>query len=76
VSTRADTSGTATDDSQFTATQQQLASWLAQRDKIAKQIEGLVEGAEFGGQDVNEQQAKSLTARADALIQEVRQAAG
>lgn len=76
VSTKGVSSGSADNDAQFTATQRQLASWLSQRDSLAKQIEGLVEGAEFGGQSVNEQRAKSLTYQAHALLTEVHQAAG
>ena len=75
VSTRALASDSAGD-----ATYTQLESWLAtiggQRDALAAQISGLLEGAEFGGQAVNEQQAKSLTAQAWALISEAQTKAG
>jgi hypothetical protein len=76
VSTRGVSSGTADDDAEFTATQRQLASWLSQRDRLAGRMELLVEGAEFGKRPVNERQAKSLTAQADALIAEVHRSAG
>ncbi|MGZ4442309.1 MAG: hypothetical protein ACXVXC_04045 [Nocardioidaceae bacterium] len=75
VSTKGITSGGATDDSQFTATEQQLQSWLSERDHLAGQMQGLIEGAEFGGQALDQQQAASLTQQADALIARVRRAA-
>jgi hypothetical protein len=58
------------------ATYTDLENWLAniggRRDKLAGQISGLLEGAAFGGQAVNAQQAKNLTAQAWALIQEAQ----
>jgi hypothetical protein len=75
VATRGVTSGSATDDSKFTATQQQLATWLSERDDLAGRINAQIEGAEFGGRAVDERQAKALTDQADALVAQVQQAA-
>jgi hypothetical protein len=75
VSTRGITSGTATTDTQYEATQAQLGSWLARRDTLAGQISQLLAAAETGGQAINEQQAKQLTDQAWALIGQVEQAA-
>ena len=55
-------------DSTYTQLEAQIAAWTAQRDDIAAQMKALLEGAEFGGQAIDEKQAKSLIAQAQSLI--------
>jgi hypothetical protein len=46
----------------------QIASWTAQRDALTAQIKAMLEGAEFGGLAINEQQAKQIIAAGNALL--------
>ncbi len=55
-------------DSTYTQLEAQIAARTAQRDDIAAQMKALLEGAEFGGQAIDEKQAKSLIAQAQSLI--------
>ena len=75
ISTRA-LQSTSTNDSTFTKLEAQLATWTAQRDSLAAQMKALLEGVEFGGQAINEKQARSLIAQADSLIQQAANLAG
>jgi hypothetical protein len=59
---------TSVNDATYTQLEGQIASWTATRDNLAAQMKALLEGAEFGGQAINEQQAKSLISRAQNLI--------
>jgi len=67
VSTHAIESNTA-GDSTYTNLENQLLSLTAQRNVLAAQIIGLLEGAEFNGQPINVHQAHSLIAQAQALL--------
>ncbi len=75
VSTAGVMSGDSTDDSAYTATDAQLNAWAAQRDALAAQIGGMLNGAEFGGLAISEGGARHLIAEANALIAEVEAAA-
>ncbi len=68
ASTGALASGSSTGDSKYTATEAKISSLTAQRDDLAQQIQGVLDGAEFGGQPLNERQALSLSIQAGALI--------
>ena len=57
-------------DSTYTQLEAQIASWTVQRDNIASQMKALLEGAEFGGQAIDEKQAKSLISQAQSLTSE------
>jgi hypothetical protein len=70
ASTRAIESGSSTDDSTYTNLEDQLISLTNERDALAAEMIGLLEGAEFGGQPISEQQAQSLAAQGQALIAE------
>jgi hypothetical protein len=70
ASTRAIVSGSASDDSTYTNVENQLASLISERDSLAAQMLSLLEGAEFGGLSISEQQAQSLVAQGQALIAE------
>jgi hypothetical protein len=59
---------TSTNDSTYTQLEAQIAAWTAQRDNIASQMQAMLEGAEFSGQAIDEQQAKSLISQAQSLI--------
>ena len=58
-------------DTTYTNLENQLASFGNQRDALGAQMIGLLEGATFGGQSINEQQAKSLIAQGQALLNQV-----
>jgi hypothetical protein len=45
-----------------------IASWTIQRDALAAQIKTMLEGAEFGGLAINEQQAKQLISASETLL--------
>ena len=45
-----------------------IASWTDQRDALTAQIKTMLEGAEFGGLAINEQQAKKIIAAGNALL--------
>ena len=68
ISTQALESGSATDDSTYTALENQLMSITNQRNAIAGQMIQLLEGAAFNDQSLNEQQAKDLIDQSQALL--------
>jgi arylsulfatase A-like enzyme len=70
ASTRAIVSGSSSDDSTYTNLENQLAALISERDSLAAEMLSLLEGAEFGGQPISEQQAESLVSQAEALIAE------
>jgi hypothetical protein len=70
ASTRAMESGSASDDSTYSALENQLASLISRRDALAGQMIKLLEGAEFSGQSISEGQAQSLVAQGQALLQQ------
>jgi hypothetical protein len=74
ASTKALASGSANDDTTYTATENELASLGAQRDALAAQMIGLLEGAEFAGQPITQQQVKTLKAQAQALLDKAQMA--
>ena len=45
-----------------------IASWTSQRDALASQIKSILEGAEFSGLSINEQQAKQLISDSQTLL--------
>jgi hypothetical protein len=45
-----------------------IASWTTQRDALAAQIKTMLEGAEFGGVAINEQQAMQLISASQTLL--------
>lgn len=71
VSSRALASGSATDDSTYTALESEIAGWTSQRDALAGQIKAILEGAEFGGAAITQQKAKALASQAQSLIDAV-----
>jgi len=61
----------ASGDSTYIQLENQLISFNGQRDALASQMIGLLEGAEFNGQSINEQQAKQLISQGQALLNQV-----
>jgi hypothetical protein len=62
-------------DSTYTQLEGQIATWTTQRNNVASQMKVLLAGAEFGGQQINEQQAKSLISQAQSLIDQANSVA-
>ncbi len=71
VSTTALESGSASDDSTYTNLENQLASFGGQRDALASQMIGLLEGAEFGNHPFSDAQAQTLISQGQALLNQV-----
>jgi hypothetical protein len=61
----------ASGDSTYIQLENQLISFNGQRDALASQMIALLEGAEFNGQSINEQQAKQLISQGQALLNQV-----
>jgi len=72
ASTRALKSGSSSDDSQYEAIESQISSLTDQRDALASQIKGALNAAAFGGQPLDEQQAKDWIDQANALIAQAK----
>jgi hypothetical protein len=68
ASTKALASGSATDDSTYTAIENQIASLTSQRNTLASTIKGALSAAAFDGQALDEQQAKGWIDQAQSLI--------
>jgi hypothetical protein len=62
-------------DATYSSLESQLAGYGLQRDSLASQMISAINGAEFGGQTLDEQQAKDLIAQADSLLAQVHTAA-
>ncbi len=72
VSTRALESGSATDDSLYTRLENKISALNARRDAISGRMITLLEGAEFNGKPIREEQAKDLIRQAMDLLDDVR----
>src|SRR5258708_30850101 len=68
ASTQAIESGSAPDDSRYVSLENQLISLNSQRNALAAQMIALLEGAEFNGQAITQQQAQPLVAQGQALL--------
>jgi hypothetical protein len=75
VSTQALASGSSGDDSMYTALEDQIAGWTAQRDALATTIKNTLAASEFSGQVLDQTNAQSLINQANALINEAVAAA-
>ena len=73
--TEAIASGSAANDQKYTEAAARIAGWTARRDSLAASIASALDGAEFRGQVINPNSAERLIERANALIEEVHQAA-
>jgi len=52
----------------YNTLESKIASWTTQRDALAAQFKMMLEGAEFGGLAINEQQAKQLISASETLL--------
>ena len=68
ASTKALASGSTADDSNYTAIENHIQSLTSDRNALAGTIKGALSAAAFDGQALNEQQAKSWIAQANALL--------
>jgi hypothetical protein len=68
ASTHALKSGSSTDDSEYTKIEGRIQNLTDQRDVLASQIKALLDGAEFKGQSVNEQDAFKLILQGTGLL--------
>jgi hypothetical protein len=73
--TRATLSGTDTSDAAYVAADAKIATWTTRRNALSRQIESVLEGAEFRGRDVSEERVNNLIERAQNLLNEVHAAA-
>src|SRR5947209_11611289 len=71
MSTRALNSGSATDDSVYTALEQQLTNYGNQRDALVSRMNAMLQGAEFGGTAWNDSAAQDLTSAGWNLLNRV-----
>ncbi|HEX8990610.1 MAG TPA: hypothetical protein VF784_02935 [Anaerolineales bacterium] len=76
ISTKALSSGSASDDSTYASLESQLSSINSQRDALAGQMIALLEGAEFNGQVITQAQAQPLITQGQALLDQVHALAG
>ena len=72
ASTRAIESGNSVDDSTYTSLENQLGSLITQRNALAAQMIGVLEGAEFDGKPISESQAQLLVSQGQVLIAEAQ----
>jgi hypothetical protein len=75
ASTRALTSGSATDDRRYTRIEDQIESLTTQRDTLAAQIKATLNAAAFDGQALNERQAQRLIDQAKKLLERAHELA-
>jgi hypothetical protein len=66
---------TSTGDATYTTLENELIGFGQQRDGLAAQISTVLNGAEFNGQALDEQQAKDLISQAQSLLDQVHAAA-
>ena len=55
-------------DAVYTNLENKIASWTTQRDALAAQIKTMLEGAEFSGVAIDEQQAKQIISASQVLL--------
>ena len=72
ASTKALASGDPQDDTTYTSIEGQIQSLTAERDALAAQMIGLLEGAEFKGQTFSDAQAQLLIAQGEALLNQAK----
>ena len=75
ISTRALTSGSAEEDSTYTALENELMAFTQRRDALAGQMRSMLEEAAFGAQAIEKVQAQALIFEAEKLLHQVHRAA-
>ena len=63
------------DPNTYLTLEQEIQGWTTTRNAIAGQMKAMLDGAAFGGQAINEKQAKSLISQAQTLTNQVSSAA-
>jgi len=76
ASTKAIASGNASDDSTYTAVENQITDLTNQRNALASQIKAALDDAAFSNKALNEQQAKNWIDAAQSLIDKAALLAG
>ncbi len=56
----------------YTNLENRIAAWTLERDTLAAQIQSMLEGAEFDGEAINEQQARQIILAGQVLLGEAR----
>ncbi len=69
ASTRALASGSVGDDSTYTQLESQLQALTTDRDAVALQMKVVLDAAAFGGQSINERQARHLIEQGEQLLE-------
>jgi hypothetical protein len=75
ASTTALTSGTDSDDSTYTSIQARIADLTTQRDALATQMKAALNAAAFGGQAIDERDARKLIEQGEELLEQARRLA-
>ena len=75
ASTRAISSGSSTDDSVYTSTENSIASLTSQRDALEGQMRTALTNATFGGPQASGQDLKSMIANGRAILEQAAQLA-
>src|SRR5499425_136881 len=75
MSTKAVRSGTASDDSTYTALSASIDSFTQRRDALAGQMQSMLEEAAFGAQAIEKVQAQALIFEAEKLLHQIHRAA-
>jgi hypothetical protein len=55
-------------DMTYTRLENRIASWTVERDELVAQIQSMLQGAEFQGQAINDQQAQQIISQAQSLL--------
>ena len=75
ISTAAEKSGSASDDSTYTSLESKIAKFTTQRDALAAQMIALLEGAAFHGHAINVDKTNNLIHQAEELLKQVHELA-
>jgi len=75
ASTGALSSGSASDDSAYTAIQARIQDLTAQRDALASQMKAAIDAAAFGGEPVDSRSVERMIHQGEELIEQARQLA-
>ena len=66
---------TSLNDETYSNLENKIASWTEVRNGLTAQIQGMLEGAEFNGQPINERQAEQIIDQAQDLLQQANSCA-
>jgi hypothetical protein len=66
-----ETSGSAEEDSTYTALENKLMAFTRRRDALAGQMRSMLEEAAFGAQEIEKVQAQALIFKAEKLLHQI-----